>query len=143
MIKLNLKKKLEEKKVKEKIAELIISQVKEHIARGVSPVRGQRRFERYKNPDKYPGDRKTKRPVNLEMTGEMLNALDWQDSEGTTVTIGFFDPEQSEKAKYHNDGTANMAKRQILPTKKNEEFNVSITRLIRDLYARIISDIIK
>lgn len=127
---------------KKKVAELIISEMKDHIARGISPVRGQRRFVAYKDPPKYPGDAKTRRPVNLELSGDMLKALKFYPLKATSFSIAIKGKEGI-IAKAHNDGKGNVPMRRFMPTKSGEEYTVTITRKIRDLYARLISDIIK
>ena len=127
---------------KEKIAALIIANMKQSIAAGLSPVRGVRRFVAYKNPANYPGGRKNKRPVNLYLSGAMLAALKFYPSSGVAVTVGIKGPE-GEKAVWNNDGTKHVPRRHFMPTDSGDEFSVTITRKIRDLYSRILSDILK
>lgn len=124
------------------VAKVVIAEIKTSLTAGVSPVRGIRRFTRYKNPDNYPGDQKSNLPVNLNLSGDMLAALtNWM--RGSSLYIGIRDREQSKIAAAHQSGTTNMAQRRFLPTDAGEEFTVTITRKVRNLYARLLSDILK
>lgn len=129
------------RRLKEEVAAQVIADMKESIAAGVSPVRGERRFVAYKNPEKYPGDRKSKRPVNLYLSGDMLAALRFYPTAGPSVSIGI-KGQAGVIARAHNDGTSTIPRRHFMPTDKGDEFSVTITRRIRDLYARAISDIL-
>jgi len=109
----NLLKQLSSKKVKEEVGELVVMQMKEFIAAGVSPVRGYGRFEAYKDPDNYPGKLKSKRPVNLTLSGDMLKALTYRTNSKDKygVRIGWFPGlfggrKEADKAATHNEGTS-------------------------------------
>lgn len=123
------------------IGELITDQMRASLEAGISPVKGVRRFEKYKNPKKYPGKLKSKLPVNLKLEGDMYNALTYWSSRGRLV-IGFKDKDEAEKAKAHNEGIG-VPQRRFMPTDDGEELNVSITRAVRNLYAEIVSGIIR
>jgi phage gpG-like protein len=116
----------------------VIKELKDFVSKGVSPIEGERRFERYKDPTTYPGGEKNRVPVNLKLTGEMLNSITWKPIEGG-VLIEAKDP----KAIYHHTGTANMAARPFIPMMPGQTFNQSITRTIRAIYNKAISAIIK
>lgn len=138
----NAMKKLQARGIKQSAAELVIRETKSFITRGISPVKGERRFEGYKNPKKYPADRKPNRPVNMTLTGAMLDALTYKILNGTSFSIGWYSGEEGEKANNHNTGDT-VPKRRLLPTETNESFNVSITRSLANYYAKILSDILK
>jgi len=146
LVRLNLliqmRKIIADKANKAEVAEQIISDMKESIAAGVSPVRGERRFVAYKDPKKYPGDQKNKRPVNLYLSGDMLAALKAYPAAGAGVNIGIKGT-QGVKAKAHNDGTKDIPRRHFMPSDAGDAFTVTITRRVRDLYARFLSDILK
>lgn len=133
---------LESREVKKDAAFLVIAEMKSFITRGVSPVKGERRFEGYRDPKKYPGDRKSKRPVNMTLTGSMLDALTYRFVAGSTFTVGWFSGVNAKKAHNHNNGVT-VPERRLLPDRRNESFNVSIMRELRNYYAKIISDMIK
>lgn len=134
---------LSRRDVKQGAAEVIITESKKFITSGISPVQGQRRFEGYKNPKKYPAGQKSQRPVNMTLTGSMLAALTYRINAGTAFSIGWFGGGiEAKKAANHNAGNT-VPQRRLLPTEKNESFNVSITRSLKNYYAKIISDILK
>jgi hypothetical protein len=132
---------LSSKRTKQKAGEQLIADMKDSISKGISPVRGVRRFVRYKDADKYPGGLKNKRPVNLFLSGDMLAALKFYPIGGTSFNVAI-KGEQGVKAYAHNEGKG-VPQRRFMPTAKDEKFTVTIERNLRDLYARIISDIIR
>jgi hypothetical protein len=128
--------------VKTEIAQEIITQVKDFTSKGISPIKGEARFASYKNPVRYPGKLKSTVPVNLRLTGDMLAALtSWITS--TSLFIGFRDDQENKKALAHHTGTKDMAARPFIPMNEGEEFNVTITRKIRDIYSKALAVIIK
>ncbi len=119
--------------------------VQDLLSKGISPVRGERRFEGYKNPDSYPGGKKPKRPVNLYLTGEMRNWLRYRKKDEKTIEYGFLEGTPQDilaRANKHQDGDPNTAARPMLPT-QSEQWAVSIIRLLKDLYSARLKDIIK
>ncbi len=126
------------------IGKTVVDEAKQNISEGLSPVRGYGRFERYKDRTRYPGKLKPARPVNLELSGDMLKGYDYRITTDDTIEVGMvggsaFD---KEKAQYHNDGTPNMAQRKLVPG-DGEEWSVSIMRSIRDLYGKRLEEIIR
>lgn len=132
------------------IGRTIAEEAKQNISEGLSPVRGYGRFERYKDPKKYPGQlppalKKNQRPVNLWLTGEMLKGYWYKISaKPNTIEVGMVQGSAfaKEKAGYHQDGTPNMAQRKLVPS-EDEEWSVSIMRKIRDLYGKRLQDLIR
>jgi hypothetical protein len=135
-----IKRRMGSQAVGRRVAKLIIDEMKKSLSRGVSPVRGVRRFPRYKDPMNYPGDQKSRLPVNLKLSGDMLDSLApvFRGSR-MWIEIG---KDQTDKASAHQEGTPHMAARRFMPTNEGEEFTVTIQRSVRNLYARILSDII-
>lgn len=84
------------------------------------------------------------RPVNLELSGDMLDSLTFKKTAGG-ITVGIFDGTQAEKAKGHQSGDPEKAlpKRRFLPAAKGEKFNTTLTRLIWDLYSDALGAILK
>lgn len=109
---------------------------------GTSPVLGARRFDAYKDKTKYPGDKKMAKPVNLELSGDMLNAITHKVIRGG-VRIGIFDKKQADKATTHIRGLNGVPQRKFMPVDDGDQFVISIQRAIRSLYVKIISDILK
>lgn len=140
------------------VGTLVIKGVKESVAVGKSSVKGFGRFAAYatqrdKDPKaypisvlkEYPG--KNVRPVNLKLSGEMLDALKFKVDDGA-ISIGFADAEGKIKKMFdaHNHGTLvhkNVPMRKFLPTAKGEEFSIALTKAIKDIFIKRISDIIK
>lgn len=129
---------LKSAKVQSELGDMVVKEMRASLDVGVSPVRGERRFEKYKDVKKYPAGKKPNLPVNLRLTGEMLDALTHWVS-GGNLTVGIRDSEQAKKAKAHNDGISPQPRRHFMPTDKGDELNVTITKKIQDLFARIIS----
>jgi hypothetical protein len=91
---------------------------------------------------KYP-DKKV-RPVNLELSGEMLDALTFRVLPSkNAIEVGIIggSADVKERAKAHHDGTKDMARRRFIPG-EGEEFAVSIMRAIRELYGKRLAYLI-
>lgn len=150
--------KLKSDKVLVPIAREVLSLMKDKIYIGYSPVKGEGRFIAYSaqrnnvRPKKslYPYNVQKKfpdkrvRPVNLKLSGQMLQALTYKIRQGAII-LGIFDAQESEKAQRHQvgDPAHGLPKRRFLPTKSGEEFIVSIQREIKDLFVRAIDQILK
>lgn len=148
------------------IGDTVITQMKNFIARGQSPVRDQGRFQGYKaqqisggkgrrgneNKQGYPYSvmhrfpNKKVRPVNLKLTGEMLSDLAHKFRFGEqTIELGLFSGKSALKAETHNQGTQEprISRRPFLPTKDGESFAETIQRDIIAIVKRRISYIIR
>ena len=165
MFKVKVKSKLKaqiEKKMKGFVTERFASKVQEEIINqtikpmidaGVSPVQSfenTKRFKGYKEPEKYPNKRKQKRPVNLKLSGKMLERYRARKLNGTTVEMGILSsaPEDIKiRAEANNLGTVNergevaIAARRFIPI-KGETFAVSVMRRLKDLYAKRLKEIL-
>lgn len=128
--------------------DVVDGEIKRLIAAGVSPVDGYegRRFAGYKDPKKYPGDKKAKRPANLELTGAMLSFYKAVRVTGRRLTLGIATaaPEDVKVRAVANnlgttkeDGTSAIRARRFVPI-KGETFRISVLRKIKNLYARRI-----
>lgn len=77
------------KELAEDIRYTIESMIKPTIQKGISPVKGERTFAPYKDPKKYPGDKKASNRPNLTLSGEMLKHYEAkEDRSDFAVTIG-------------------------------------------------------
>lgn len=109
----------------------LIRTLQEIISKGISPVDGYGRFQRYS--DSYRDAIKAKQvplkvdvsPVNLYQTGDMMGSLECVE-EGGKAYIRFND----EKAAYHQKGGGNLPQRKLLPIGSREKFNKRIMDLI-------------
>lgn len=118
---------------------VVQGQIKPLIASGTSPVRGHNRFAAYENPEKYPGDRKPKRPVNLRVSGEMLSDYG-AFQKARTLFIGIFDSASESiknRAIGNNYGTSGAPVRRIVPA-PGEQFKVSVVTALREVFAGAI-----
>lgn len=110
------------------------------IKKGISPVEGFGRFQRYS--DSYRNsirnksiDKKTVSPVNLFLTGEMLESLR-AIRKNDKVFVEFTD----EKARYHQDGSDKMPMRRVLPEKRGEKFTKRVQQLIMKALKKAIRE---
>jgi len=128
-----------------KIGRPLIDEIIDTVQRGYSPVSGQGRFPAYKNPKKYPGNKKPPTPVNLTLSGKFLNDLTaFSPSFSVTsnrhsIRIGF----QSEYGKKlesgHTDPNTGQPHRQVIPN-SGETFNAKLLKFAKDLYNRLLKD---
>jgi hypothetical protein len=105
------------KKFADEFGKMLVKEMKTRIAAGTSPITGKR-FPAYKNPPRYPGTRKPKRPVNLYLTGEMLRALTFrikEIGEQIVVTIFLKTKKARDKERGHREGAGGQPKRPIIP----------------------------
>lgn len=133
--------------------EVVDGEIKRMIAAGTSPVRsveGGRRFKGYKDPAKYPADRKAKRPVSLWLSGEMLSWYRSTVISGIRISLGIPTNAPAEvkiRAEANNIGTTNskgevaIAARRFVPL-AGEEFATSVMRKLKNLYAKRIKELL-
>ena len=124
---------------KENLGLLVVDEIKSAMDRGQSPVRGQGRFQAYKEPKKYPGKRKQKRPVNLELTGALKNSITFKKTKNGIEVGSFNGPEYAE---VHNKGSDIIPRRPFIPLDK-EELNISIQRKIIGFMTDVIDRYLK
>ena len=123
----------------------VVKEIKDLVSRGVSPIDGNGKFPRYKNPSKYPGKQKPRSPVNLKLSGDFLNALTHRitpESFGRGTEI-FFSNNQDIKERGHRDGANGQPERPMLPTERGEEFIRQIRKIYEDLYRNRIVEVLK
>lgn len=101
----------------------------------------------YPNSVKNKFPQKQKRPVNLELSGEMLKAFKWK---GTVkgIRVGLINASQRIKKIFeaHNEGTntdKQVPRRAIIPTKSGDRFTAGIQRKINNLIQKRIKDLLK
>lgn len=128
------------RKISKVAAETILQEMQSRIARGYSPIEGKGRFPKYKNPKKYPGDRKPKSPVNLYLSGKFLNQLRAQVSpvQGK-ILIGFWSDYGKKLESGHREGVNKQPKRPIIPA-DGERFTRPIRELILKLYQKAVRE---
>jgi len=131
-------------------ANQIVIEMKNLISKGISTVRGAglaSRMPRYKNPDKYPGKRKNKRPVNLYLTGHMLSNLQsWfeKSKNGFNSWIGYKNKFAGDKERGHAEGVNSQPKRPTIPdTQSKETFAAKIDLIVTRNYGKKIKELTK
>lgn len=124
--------------------EVIDQTIKPLIASGTSPVdsyEGSRRFRKYKDPKSYPAKKKSKTPVNLNLTGVMLSFYKAYAIGKNILRLGIpsYAPEDVKgRAEGNNVGTENIPARRFIPL-KGETFKISVLRRLKDIYAKRIA----
>ena len=135
------------KRAKKELVDVYKKEITESIERGVSPVKGQGRFQNYSDSYKeaiedgrYSRFTKRKRPVNLKLSGQLLKSLFVKVSRKGLI-IGF----DNKLADIHNNKGVGKSKtvRRMLPTEEGEEFSRSITTRVREVLDRVAQNIFK
>lgn len=96
----------------------------------------------YSVKSKYPN--KQVRPVNLKLSGDFLNALEFKIirvSEGYGVDIGYFNNTQAIKERGHRDGANGQAKRPTIP-RNIERIATRIFQSAISIYKKRIQEIL-
>lgn len=128
----------------EELGRVAVKEMRLSLERGISPIRGERRLERYSASytkaiqQGWLEHAKKVRPVNLILSGQMLRALEYKAQYGL-LEVGIWDAEMAELASYHQDGTANMPARRFIPTQKSEHLTVTIDRALINKLKDIIN----
>lgn len=143
-IRLNKLKKPIDRPTAKRGGESIVSQMKGLIRIGVSPIQGKGRFPRYKNPKRYPGKRKSKRPVNLKLTGQFLRSLVSKAVSGTggfAIQVEYNNALANKKEDGHRKGQNKQPKRPTIP-QGNEKFSPSVLKGVIKIFEQRIQRII-
>ena len=120
------------RKLKREIGDVI----KGKILRGESPVKGKR-FEDYS--DGYAKKKGRKKPVDMFVTGQMLESLTVKQNRIGQVLIYF----KSKIAKYHNNKETSRKVRRLLPTINKEKFSPDVMKEILDILKYAVKKSIK
>ena len=129
------------------VAAELEGQIRESIAKGLSPVKGQGRFEKYSQSyikqikaGRFNKESKKTRPVNLTLSGSLMKSL-FTKPIRNGLLIGF----DNKLAEIHNKLGAGKSKtiRRMLPTNQGEEFTRSITLRMREVVRKVVNRIIK
>lgn len=127
--------------------EVIERNIKASIRVGLSPVQGFGRFVGYKDPEKYPAEEKPSRPVNLELSSEMLSWLRAKiGSGGKSLTVGIHSDAPDKvraRAEGNNTGSAKgVAVRRFIPL-PGEKFKVSTITILRKIFSDRIMEMLR
>lgn len=110
------------------------------IERGISPVKGEGNFTKYKNPKQYPARLKQSNKPNLTLTGNMLSHYEAKESnELMAITLGLHKGTPKEeliKAKANNEGTQGQLVKMLGQTVKNKKRKNEIKQSSKGIPAR-------
>lgn len=122
----------------QRIGDTLIAEIKQRIASGISPITGKR-FAAYKNPKRYPGKQKPKRPVNLWLSGDFIKSLRIRVKTGKNpmLTVYFTKELSEDKERGHRDGAKGQPKRPIIPVGR-EGFADGILVAVRQVFRKVI-----
>lgn len=130
--------------LKERIGEILVEQTLEFLADAKSPVQGGNYKSTLSKPyGNFKQDENGNRKANLDLTGDMISAIDFK-VDGNKIKIGVFDPMEAPKADGHNNfsGESKLPRRQFLP-EEGQKYKSEIAQLIRDTIADYKADIVK
>lgn len=120
------------------IGQEIVDAMLEEISEGTSPIQGRGRFPAYKNPDKYPGDRKPARPVNLELTGQQLSSLRYRINQAKIAVSIYYSTKKAQlKELGHRQGVNGQPRRPTIP-EENESLSPTIRKRVQSLIDRLV-----
>ncbi len=150
--------------VTRKVGKTTIKEMKKMITRGVSPIKGRGRFPAYaiqrgtlreKRQGIPPGsgypdgiDGKNRRPINLTLSGDMLDALSFKEINNKSIDVGFLrgtSQDILDRAKTHQkgDSTRNIPQRRFIPAAEGEDFKITIRRAINKIFENRLSKLIQ
>jgi hypothetical protein len=110
--------------VKDEVASYIKEQMLVDFSDAISPVTGRKFKALSKDYKEYKSTQSSSVIPNMELGGDMLDALDAVSGKGSRVTVGWTDPVESAKAFNHTTGDT-LPKRPLLPGPK-ENFRSEI-----------------
>lgn len=121
---------------KKEVGEFVVNEILRSVSEGKSPVSGYSKFKTLNK--KYADDEKGgDRNPNLELDGDMLDALVFKNASGDAIEVGIFQSSQVPKADGHNNfsGESRLPTRRFIP-EEDENFKRDITnginRILRD-----------
>lgn len=135
--------KAQKKEVMDQIGELLVEQVLSYVADVSTPVSGasykktlSKEYKKFKLEEVGSGE------PNLDLTGEMLNSLDYK-VQGEKIELGIFG-EDAPKADGHNNfsGKSRLPERRFLPG-EGQEFKGEIKRLVKETIETFKADTIQ
>lgn len=115
----------------EEVGELVVDEILRKVGSGNSPVDGYGSFQTL-NKEYAKREKKGNRTPNLDLTGSMLDSLEFK-IDGDSIEVGIFaDSGEVDKADGHNNfsGLSDLPLRRFIPA-AGEEFTQDIERKIR------------
>lgn len=119
--------------LKDQLGELLVEQILDSLASTQTPIQGGK-YKATLSKD-YAAKKKAETgssAANLDLSGELLNAIDYK-IQGNTIKIGVFGSDNAGKADGHNNfsGRSNLPTRQFLP-EEGQQFKKDIRDLISE-----------
>lgn len=128
------------------IGEEVVAEMRDLISKGISPIAGNGRFPRYKDPKKYPRRQKPNTPVNLKLSGDFQEALTYSVKSSksgfkTEIFYGGASVEDKKESGHRkgSDGTSRTS-RPTIP-QGSESFAERIVRIFSRIYRDRVSSI--
>lgn len=118
---------------KREIGELIVNEILIYLQDGESPVDGYGNFPKL-NKEYAKNQKGGDRTPNLELMGDMLDALSYKSLRGAEIEIGIFKGKEVPKADGHNNfsGDSKLPMRRFIP-EENESFKSDIEQKIKTI----------
>lgn len=113
---------------KAEVMDFLKEQMLADLGEATSPVTGRAFKKLSKAYAEYKAGESSSVIPNMELTGEMLDALEIVDKGGSKVEIGWFEDDQAVKAYNHTVGDT-LPKRPLIPA-PNEDFRSGIMKEI-------------
>jgi hypothetical protein len=115
------------------VGELLVDEILRKVSTGTSPVEGRCRFK-ILNKEYAEDEKFGNRTPNLDLEGDMLNALDYRVTGNTKLEVGIFKSSEVPKADGHNNfsGQSKLPERRFIPD-DSEAFKKDIQGRIKQL----------
>ncbi len=114
---------------KEEVLDYVKEQILVDLSRAQSPVTGEAFVALSPEYAKRKAEVSSAVIPNMELTGDLLDALVSRDARGSKIEVGWFDPDQAIKAFNHTTGDT-VPKRPLIPDPK-EDFRPEIMEGIK------------
>jgi hypothetical protein len=122
-------------RILEKVSDYVLEEVLSFVGDGVSPVAGQGKFKALSNEYKKKKKADGSSPVpNLELEGDLLDALTVKKNKKGNLELFVDDPDQQGKVDGHNDftGRSPLPRRAFIPS-DDEGFKAKIEKTIKSI----------
>lgn len=107
------------KQAKRDVLDYLENEIQRHVSKGKSPVKGEGNFNKL-NSDYARTEKQGNSIANLQLEGDLMQALEFNDKFGSIVEVGYSsDNSEIDKADGHNQFSAD-AKKETWGTGKNK-----------------------
>jgi hypothetical protein len=122
----------------QEILDIIVERTGENLDKNEKAFRPKKYSKEYADSLEFQAFGKSRGDVNLRLTGDMLQLMDIVEETPTTLTIGWRDDFQAQKASGHITGANNLPKRDFFGLSEGDiqrlksEFGGDVERLRKD-----------